>query len=596
MGFGYINYFENQQEQFQQVLENSQNLPEVKDTVNQLEYLTSIGQSAFETGSLSRLKQFGASFGEKISKDEIEHRYGIKSDRDMTDKEAKLIYERKEREDEYNRIMQRGREQNYSDSLLDTGAEFVAGVLGTFADPVETTASIGIGMLTGGFGLYAKIGQSLGIASKISKMGMTGKVVFAATESAIESALMEIPKFATSETQMRDYTAEELTANVTLGAAFGGVAPLFGGLSKKHPEIAKHIEEKLEFEQLKKDAEVARMVENTPEAHAMADTVHKMENAKSSIPAVREKQVIDKIALRNSIDRSLELNQDAYNKFKELKSRGLSPDDIKKELSEFTSPKEGIEATGTEIDPASIDTAIVRMEEFDNLPPEKKVWYEHQQTDEMTLEDYRNRAEFTGRDKIELSPEETQIYDSVQKFDDNFDNMTPEQSEALFNGDLDEFAVKRGYDEAKTVEFMKTFRGMQDVIHSEKDLVRMKGDKTYFKELHNEQKLIPKESLEQITKSAMNARESADLDIKAAEEPVIEEIETNVSPDERVFLAHEEATRMVDAIAIHRPDDAKAINQAREQTLKEIKIMTALKDDPQLVQDTMLCMFTRSMS
>jgi len=154
--------------------------------------------------------------GPLISPEESRERFGLSTDRELSEQEALFISEVQAEE-----RTRRATVQSASRSLLKgTILPFVGGIAGAISDPLD----FAIGALTGG--VAGAIGKKIG-AKALTTFGI------AAVENMIAGAITEVSVVQASRAELRAYTAQQAFFNVVAGslAITGFVHGMKGGVS-----------------------------------------------------------------------------------------------------------------------------------------------------------------------------------------------------------------------------------------------------------------------------------------------------------------------------------------------------------------------------
>lgn len=172
--------------------------------------------------------------GPLLNPEEVKKKYGLNSDRPLSDQEAIFISEiQAEKQTRFNTI------DSASNSFLKgTALPFLGGIVGGLTDPLD----FAVGAVTGG--VAGSIGKTLG-------MKALGTFGIAVAENAVANTFTEINVAEASEAELQEYTAEQMFMNVAVGSlaltgvihGIGAGARAFGRMGQKSIDATNKIVE-----------------------------------------------------------------------------------------------------------------------------------------------------------------------------------------------------------------------------------------------------------------------------------------------------------------------------------------------------------------
>jgi len=139
--------------------------------------------------------------GPMWTKEDIQEKYKIPADRDMTEQEAIFIKSELE-EQKTRRITINHASRSF---LKGTVLPFVGGIAGAISDPLDFF----IGAMTGG--VAGVVGKQMGVKA-------LGKFGIAAVENMVAGAITEVGVLQVSKAELKDYTAQQAFFNVVGGS------------------------------------------------------------------------------------------------------------------------------------------------------------------------------------------------------------------------------------------------------------------------------------------------------------------------------------------------------------------------------------------
>jgi len=168
--------------------------------------------SRVRIGALEELHNTGV----LIDPEESFKRFGLRTDRELSEQEALFISE-VQAEERSRRATIRSASRSF---LKGTVLPFVGGILGAISDPLD----FAIGAMTGG--VAGALGKQMG-AKALTTFGI------AAVENMVAGAITEASVIQASQAELKDYTAQQAFFNVVAGslAITGFVHGMKGGIS-----------------------------------------------------------------------------------------------------------------------------------------------------------------------------------------------------------------------------------------------------------------------------------------------------------------------------------------------------------------------------